>query len=170
MFIFQTVCSDPLHQVALVVRCIPIQRRIYLLSQPLSSHAKQAVVMEGEPFTSPIAVVNVFWIKYVVMIVIQQVLLSILHTYGWTMGSRARITSIIHQLYDVLTQQHHAIVIHYIFIMEKFVVHQLIYPWTKFVIIQELCVTLTVIPILSHVHWHIPHLQTTLLIVTIAFI
>jgi hypothetical protein len=60
MFIFQTVCSDPLLQVTLVVRCISVQRRVYLLSQPLSSHAQQAVVMEEEPFTSPIAVVNVF--------------------------------------------------------------------------------------------------------------
>jgi hypothetical protein len=53
------------------VRCISRQRHIYLLSQPLSSRARQAVM--EEPFTSPIAVVNVFYMEYVAMIVVRQI-------------------------------------------------------------------------------------------------
>ena len=82
---FQTVCSVPLqqHQV-MVVRCILDQRRIFLLSRPLSSYARQAMFME-EPFSSQTVVIaNVFCIKYVVMAVAQQaqaIRMTRLHTY-----------------------------------------------------------------------------------------
>jgi hypothetical protein len=56
----------------MVVRCVAaLQWHIFLLSRPLSSHAKRALIME-EPFTSPIqTVVKVFYIGYVVMTVAQ---------------------------------------------------------------------------------------------------
>jgi hypothetical protein len=75
---FQTVYSDPLRQEVMAVRCVALQLRICLLSRLLSSLAKQAVVKE-EPFTFPIVVVNVFYMRYVVMTVAQhtQVLLLI---------------------------------------------------------------------------------------------
>jgi hypothetical protein len=54
-----------------VVRYHARQLLFYLLSRPLSSHAKQAVIVEG-PFTSAIqTMANVFYIRYVVVIVIQ---------------------------------------------------------------------------------------------------
>jgi hypothetical protein len=57
MSMFQTVCSAPLHHQVTVVRCIALQRHIFLLSQLLYSLAKQAAVME-EPFTSKMKAVN----------------------------------------------------------------------------------------------------------------
>jgi hypothetical protein len=45
--------------------------------------------------------------------------------------------------------------------MEKFVVHQLIFPWTNVMVHQEFIVIRPVIRVLPHVHWHTPHLQTT---------
>ena len=100
---FQTVYSHPLHHQVLVVLCTAL-RRIFLLSQPLFSHVRQAVVMQ-EPFTSVIAMVNVFYMGYVDMIVAQQqvVIASILLTYVFTIPSRVRIISIIHQLYVLRT-------------------------------------------------------------------
>ena len=81
MSMFQTVCSYPLlQQVIMEVRCILRQLHIFLLSQPLSSLARQAVVMEVE-FT--LTAVKVFYILYVVIIVAQHTLLRIvsLRTY-----------------------------------------------------------------------------------------
>jgi hypothetical protein len=54
----------------MVVRFTAIQFLIFLLSHHLSSLAKQAVKME-EPFTFPTVMVNVFWMRYVAMIVAQ---------------------------------------------------------------------------------------------------
>jgi hypothetical protein len=67
---FQTVCLALLLHQAMVVLCFAIQLLIYLLSHPRSSLARQAVVTE-EPFTFPIVVANVFYTRYVVMIVTQ---------------------------------------------------------------------------------------------------
>jgi hypothetical protein len=68
---FQTVCSDPLRHRIVAALCIALQRHLFLLSRTLSSLAKQAVFMEL--FTSPIAVVKVFCMLYVVIIVVQQI-------------------------------------------------------------------------------------------------
>jgi uncharacterized membrane protein YcjF (UPF0283 family) len=59
------------------VLCIVHQGRSCSSSFPVSSLAKQALNME-EPFTSPVALVNVFYMVYVVLIVAQhtQVLLG----------------------------------------------------------------------------------------------
>ena len=92
---FQTVYSHPLHHQVMVVLCIAL-RRIFLLSHPLSSHVKQAVVME-EPFTS--VMVNVFSMGYVVMIVQVVVLPTFLLTQVFPIPSRVRIISIIHQFH-----------------------------------------------------------------------
>jgi hypothetical protein len=68
MFMFQAVCSNPLPQKVLVVRCI-VQCSICLSSLPRSSLVVQAVIFE-EPFTSTMqTVVNVFFMEYAVMIV-----------------------------------------------------------------------------------------------------
>jgi hypothetical protein len=61
MSMFQTACSDTLRQEVMAVRCDALRRRIYLLSQPLSSHAEQTVA--DEPFTSAIqTAVSLFFI------------------------------------------------------------------------------------------------------------
>ena len=126
----------------MVVRCIAIQCRVYLLSQPFSFHAKQTVILE-EPFTSPIqAVANVFLISYVFMIVVQQVvrMVSFL-TLMLKMMQRVSIIPIIHHLYVVLTaiQTH---IIHWLIGMENIVIHQLIHPITNVTIIVEFFVAL----------------------------
>jgi hypothetical protein len=54
----------------MAVRFFALQLLYCLLSRPLSSHAEQTLNVE-EPFSSKIAVVNVFWIRFVVMIVTQ---------------------------------------------------------------------------------------------------
>ena len=74
---FQTVCLDSLRHLIMAVRCVPHQLHTYLLSQPLSSHARQAVVTE-EPFTSKtVVVVNAFCMRYVAMIVAQHTQVAI---------------------------------------------------------------------------------------------
>jgi hypothetical protein len=125
-----TVGLVPLHHQVQAVRCIAIiQLLIYLLSHPLSSLARQVIVKE-EPFTFTILVVaNVFYTKYVVMIVTQhaQVVRKVsLLTYMPTMAPWARIMLIIHQFYVVYIR----VITHIIFwnfVMETFVYHQLIY-------------------------------------------
>ena len=52
--------------------------------------------------------------------------------------------------------------------VEKFVVHQLIYPWTN--VDQQLSVNLLMTRIMSHTHWHTPHLPIATLLGTLAFI
>ena len=98
-FIFQTVYSDPFHRQVMAVLCIALHLHIFLLSLPLSSLAKQAVVGE-ELFTSQIAVANVFCMRYVDMIVAQIPIIS-LRTFKLMMLLRARIMSIIHQFHAV---------------------------------------------------------------------
>ena len=73
VFMFQTVCSYPLLHQVMAVRCIALHLHICLLNRPPSSHAKQAVLLE--PFTSLIAVVSVFYMRYVVMIVAQEMVI-----------------------------------------------------------------------------------------------
>jgi hypothetical protein len=67
---FQTVCLDLLRHLITAVRFIALQLLYCLLSRPLSSHAEQTFNVE-EPFTFPMAIANVFWIRFVVMIVTQ---------------------------------------------------------------------------------------------------
>jgi hypothetical protein len=102
---FQIVCSDLLHQqVAMAVHYHAFQRRIFLLSQPHSSRARQAVIKE-EPFTFTIQiVVNVFFMKYVAMIVAQHyqaLRMASLLTMLCMMPPRPRIMPIIHQSHAV---------------------------------------------------------------------
>jgi maltodextrin utilization protein YvdJ len=149
----------------MVVRCIVHQFNIYLLNQPLSSRVSQVVV---QPFSSTIKTTAiVFFMLYVVMIVVvHQVLVSSLVTYMCTMFYRARIISIIHQFHVVWAWiQTHGILS--FFNMEKFVVHQLIHPWTN-VMVDHFIITLSVIRLLP-VRLHTPHLQTTSLMDTVAF-
>jgi hypothetical protein len=77
------VAANTVHnKVIQVVQFIALQLRIWLLNLHPSSLARQAVNAE-EPFTSLIqTMTNVFWIKYVVMIVVQhtQVLITSLRT------------------------------------------------------------------------------------------
>jgi hypothetical protein len=54
----------------MVVRYRALQLRICLLSRPLSSHAKQGLIME-EPLILSIVAANVFYMEYAVMIVAQ---------------------------------------------------------------------------------------------------
>ena len=90
----------------MAVRCIAAhQLHIYLLNCPLSSPAKQAVVVV-EPFSFKIqTMANVFCMGYVVMIVAQppQVVVRMvsLLTRICMMVLRTRIMSIIHQLHNV---------------------------------------------------------------------
>jgi hypothetical protein len=77
MFIFQTVCSNPFRHQVKAVLCFALQRRIFLLSRPHSSLAKQAAVAM-ELFISAIAMVKVFYIVSVVMIVPQVLITSLL--------------------------------------------------------------------------------------------
>jgi hypothetical protein len=95
---FQTVYSTNAVIQVVAVLCIASQWHVYLLSLPLSSHVQQAVVQE--PFTSTIqTMVNVFFMRYVVMIVIQQVhRLVSFHIREYKMSHRVRIMLIIHQL------------------------------------------------------------------------
>jgi hypothetical protein len=98
-FMFQTVYSDPFHHQVMAVLCLALHLHIFLLSLPLSSLAKQAVLMEVL-FTFHIAVANVFCMGYVVMIV-AQIPITCLRTFKLTMLPRARIMSIIHQFHAV---------------------------------------------------------------------
>jgi hypothetical protein len=89
-----------------VVHYISHQRQIYLLSRPLSSLARQVVVVE-ELFTAIAVMVKVYYIEYVVMIVTQHtqvvVLITSLGIYQRKIFTRARTMLIIHQLFVVLT-------------------------------------------------------------------
>jgi hypothetical protein len=76
MSTFQTVCSNPFRHQVMAVRCFALRRRIFLLSRPLSSLAKQAV-LDVELFISTIEMVKVFYIVSVVMIVPQVFITSL---------------------------------------------------------------------------------------------
>ena len=97
---FQTVCLILLLNQIKAAHCIVHQLRIFLLSPPLSSPVRQAVM--EEPFTFPIVVAKVFYMKSVVMIVAQQIAtISSLRIYKLKMPPRARIMSIIRHLHVV---------------------------------------------------------------------
>jgi hypothetical protein len=85
-----------------VVRCIALQRRVCLLSRPLSSLAGQALNWE-EPFAYPLVIANMYCMAYVVMIVIQrtQVHLANFLTIVCPLRFRTKIISIIRQLHVV---------------------------------------------------------------------
>jgi hypothetical protein len=100
---FQIVYSDPSRHQVKEVRCTAArQLNICLLSQPRSSLARQAVVMEG-PFTSPMkTMANVSYMRYAAMIVAQQVVTMVsLLGYLRIMPPQVKIISNIHQLHVV---------------------------------------------------------------------